>query len=69
MTHYTADELRSMPTLAQGQADDLKIDDGTERIWLSRMTREDGSPFDAEITVERLIDGRWEVVENYEGGL
>jgi hypothetical protein len=53
-------ELEAMPTLSQGQADDLKIDTGKgERVWLARCTREDGEPWDNKVTIERYIDGRW----------
>lgn len=48
-------ELEKMPTLAVGQADDLKVDTGKERIWLSRIT--------GEISIERLTKGRWELVQ------
>jgi hypothetical protein len=61
------DELEAMPTLTEGQADDLKIDnDDGERIWLSRCTAADGEPWDNKVTVERLIDGRWTEVEWWE---
>lgn len=65
--YETATELRKLPTLAVGQADNLKIDDGTTRVWLCRCGRDDGMPYDNQITVEKLIDGRWETVETYEG--
>ena len=64
---YTAEQLRELPTLAVGQADDLKIDTGDERIWLSRCGVADGMPTENTIFVERLIDGRWITVETYEG--
>ena len=67
MATYTADEIRDLPTLSQGQADNLKIDTGTERVWLSRVGIEDGMPYDNQITIERLIDGRWITVEEYPG--
>lgn len=51
--HISLGDLVALPTLTQGQADDLKIDTGTERVWLSRMTVEDGMEFDNEVTVER----------------
>ena len=43
--------LEKMPTLCKGQADDLKIDIGTKRVWVSRV---DGS-----VSVEELKDGKW----------
>lgn len=63
----TAAELEDLPRLAQGQADDLKVDDGDGwRVWLCRCGVEDGMPFDNQVTVERLIDGRWITVAVWE---
>jgi hypothetical protein len=57
-------ELDELPTLAQGQADDLKIDTrdletgvdfehgGSVRVWVSRVER-------GEIEAERCINGRY----------
>ena len=67
MTRYTARELKDLPTLAQGQADNLKIDTGTERVWLCRCGIADGMPYNNAITIERLIDGRWQTVQQYPG--
>jgi hypothetical protein len=63
---YSLDELANLPTLAQGQADNLKIDDGKHRVWLCRCGIEDGMPHDNNVTVERLIDGRWTTITEYE---
>lgn len=49
--------MESLPTLCTGQADDLKIDTGTVRVWLSRMTKEDGERVDNLVTVEHLRGG------------
>ena len=38
LCNYTVDELDKMPTLCCAQADDLKIDTGTMRVWLCRVT-------------------------------
>ena len=54
---YTYEELEAMPTLAQGQAADLKVDTGEIRIWLSRCSIANGE-LDP-IQVERLENGRW----------
>jgi len=51
---YTAAELKKLRTISQGHTCNLKIDTGTTRVWLSRV---DGS-----VTVEKLRNGRWEVV-------
>lgn len=65
---YTLKELESMPTLAVGQDADLKVEDkenGT-RVWLSRVGVEDGMPYDNAVIIEKLIDGKWEVVHQYQ---
>lgn len=62
--------LESMPTIHQGQFDNLKYDNGTYRIWLSRATMEDRGkdergvylPHDS-VTVEKYINGCWETVQ------
>lgn len=60
---YTVAELEAMPTLAVGQADDLKVDTGEERVWLARTGAEDRQVY--AINHERLINGRWVVVSEY----
>mgnify|MGYP001168726748 CR=1 FL=1 len=68
MERYTAAQLRSMPTLATGQADDLKVERAHTRVWLSRCTVADGEPFNNKVTVERQgALGRWEVRDVYQG--
>lgn len=64
--HYTLEELEEMPTISQGQFDNLKYDDGKVRVWLSRMTRADGANYDKQVTVEHLQNGCWVTVESYE---
>lgn len=49
---YTLAELEALPTLCQGQADDLKIEGGGVRIWLSRCGIEDGEPCENKVTIE-----------------
>jgi hypothetical protein len=36
------------------------------RIWLSRMTKEDGMPYDNQVTVEVLENGNWKEVDQYQ---
>jgi len=67
LPRFTARELRSFPTISSSQADDLKVDTGTERVWLSRMTVEDGAPYNNQVTVEKLRAGRWVMVRQYRG--
>ena len=50
-------ELEEMPTLAEGQAADLKIDTGSLRVWLARTSIPDGET--RPIQVEQLQEGRW----------
>jgi hypothetical protein len=64
--HYSLSELERIPTSSQGHTDDLKVDTGRVRVWLSRMTVEDGMPYNHQVTVENLKDGRWVTVEEYE---
>ena len=64
---YTKRELASMPTLHTGHFDDLKVDKGDLRVWLSRMTVEDGMPYNNQVTVERKINGEWVEVDQYQG--
>ena len=63
---YSKRTLEKLPTLATGQADDLKLDDGQTRVWLSRCTTLDGEPYDNKVTIERLVNGKWEISETYE---
>ena len=66
-TNYTLKELEGLKTIMQGQADDLKIEDGNIRVWLSRMTIEDGMPYNNQVTVEKLDEnGSWNTIEEYE---
>lgn len=48
---YTPKQLEHRPTLATGQAADLKIDTGKYRVWLCRVTNR--------VEYEELINGCW----------
>lgn len=63
---YTLAQLKAMPTIEQGHTDNLKYDDGTYRVWLSRMTKADGMPYDNQVTVEQMIGGVWKTVAEYQ---
>lgn len=65
MRKYTLRELQAMETLSQGHTDNLKIKTEDTKVWLSRMTVEDGMPYNNMVTVEKLIDGRWVKIEEY----
>jgi len=69
MKQYTADELRDLPTLSQGQFDNLKVQTEHIRVWLSRCGIADGMEYDDQITVEQLTDGCWVTVGQYPGSL
>jgi len=61
----TLRQLKAMRTISQGHTDNLKVDTGTTRIWLSRMTVEDGMPYNNQVTVEKMKNGVWETVDEY----
>lgn len=61
------EELEALPVLCQGQADDLHIDTGDIRIWLSRCSIEDGEPFVHTVHVELEQDGSWINAGSYDG--
>ena len=62
---YTLKELESLPTLSVGQAEDLKIEDGKTRVWLSRCGVEDGEPYNNKVTEEQYLNGRWVTARTY----
>lgn len=66
MRKYTLKELQQLETITQGHTDNLKIKTENTKVWLSRMTVEDGMPYNNMVTIEKLTnDGRWETVEEY----
>jgi hypothetical protein len=65
MKKYTLRELQQMETIGQGHTDNLKIKTEDTKVWLSRMTVEDGMPYNNMVTIEKLIDGKWETIEEY----
>ncbi len=66
MRRYSLRELKALQTLSVGQADDLKVDTGNTRVWLSRCTVADGEPYDNKVSVEEYRNGRWETAEEYQ---
>ena len=56
---YTLTELQAMPTIRQAWTGNLKVQTKFKRIWLSRMTIEDGADYNNQVTVERCRDGSW----------
>lgn len=72
---YSLKELEAMDTIEQSQFDDLKHQGIFERVWLSRMSIEDGQPYNNQVTIERSKiyfsrgkrkSTRWEITEQYE---
>lgn len=61
------EELDAMPTIIEGQADDLKMDDGGTRWWLGRCGIADGMPFENTVEVEVYLEGGWTSVLIYDG--
>ena len=70
----TLSMLNALPTLSQGHTDNLKFEDHNTRIWLSRMTKEDGMPYDNQVTVEmyrhkvtaKTDTWKWDIVKHYQ---
>ena len=69
MKRYTTAELEALPVLCQGQADDLRIEWGGVRYWLSRTGVADGEPYDNTVTIEtyNATTGRWTTWDIYDG--
>ena len=65
MKKYTLRELQKLETISQGHTDNLKIKTENKKVWLSRMTIEDGMPYNNMVTIKKLINGRWETIEEY----
>ena len=54
---YTSTELRSLDTIEQAwDGDELKIDDGDTRVWL---TNRENRQYNGDYTIETRVDGRW----------
>lgn len=72
MNRYSARALRQRPTLAIGQADDLKVVEEVNgkhyRVWLCRCGIADGMPYNNAVTIEVLTDTGWKTVTQYAGG-
>ena len=63
----TAGDLASLPTDTVATIDDLKLDNGKVRVWLSRGTVEDGEPCDGKVSVEVYGNGAWMLFGEYCG--
>jgi len=58
--------LEQASTLATGQAADLKLDDGSVRVWLARTTSADGEPYEHTAHVEALCAEGWRHLLSYD---
>ncbi len=64
---YTLKQLEAMETVHKGHFDDLKFDNGVIQIWLSRMTIEDGMPYNNQVIESWCLNtGEWLLVNKYE---
>ncbi|GGG06267.1 hypothetical protein GCM10010912_58600 [Paenibacillus albidus] len=63
---FTLGDLKALPTLQQSHTDELKLDTGNDRIWLSRMTVADGMAYNNQVTVEVYTNGKWSTTETYQ---
>lgn len=64
--HYQ--DLCALTTLSVGQADDLKIDAGDVRVWVSRVGPADGAQYEHAVEIEvRDADGAWHNAETIDG--
>jgi hypothetical protein len=70
-TQYTYNILKRLPTLATGQAEDLKVETEANglpaRIWLSRCGVADGAPWEHTVSAEVCYDGQWTEVLKWNG--
>lgn len=63
---YTLKELQQLETITQGHTDNLKIETEDIKVYLSRMTVEDGMTANNMVTVKKLTDGgNWEIIAEY----
>lgn len=71
MGRFTLEEITNMPTIHSGQYDDLKLENGDIKVWLSRLSIEDGQPYNNQVTVEKLVKNKqgvsvWKTIEQYQ---
>lgn len=62
----TLEQLNAMPTVREGWTAHLKYEDADTRVWLERVGKEDGRPYDNMVTVEHFDGDRWRIVREYE---
>lgn len=63
---WRIEQLHLMPTISSGHFANLKYEDDRVRVWLSRMTKEDGAPYNNQVSIEiRDPKGDWHQIEEY----
>ena len=56
--NYSKRELQQLDTIEQAwDGDELKIDDGDTRVWLTAVGNR---AWNGDYTIETLVNGRWE---------
>lgn len=70
LPRWSAQELSDMPTIRANQTSNLKYEIPDRiRVWLSRMTVDDGMPYNNAVEVEVYLPYEgWMGFENYPGG-
>ena len=63
---YTLAELQALPTIEQAWTGNLKVQTNSKRIWLSRMTIEDGADYNNQVTIETYTNGSWAPILTYQ---
>lgn len=63
---YTLEEIKSLPTIHSGTHGNLKIEEENRRVWVSRMTVEDGAKHNNQVIVEYLVNNTWKVCQKYD---
>lgn len=66
MERFTIEELKGMKTISEGWVGDLKYEDDDHRVWLSRLTIEDGAEYNNQVIVEIYEGGEWVIVDKYQ---
>lgn len=66
MKRYKLSYLKGLKTISESQADDLKIERNGFRVWLSRMSKADGMPYNNQVTIEEYKNGRWIDTAHYQ---
>ena len=62
-TGYTPKQILELPTIETGHTENLKIHVPLKtKIWVSRLTTDDGMPYNNQIVVEQLKDSKWTTV-------